>query len=631
MLAAKVWKVAQESSLVAPGAKWPLRRIVDAVGLDGGAERVQAVSAKKKMVAALDLKVLELDPDILRILEIENDEDAHAAKVFRAARAYLGAADSGKIGYTLREAAEDEGLDTAAAPGQYSGDVQAVQKMVVEMDKEKVDGEDEDGGAGEDDEDGDNEGDGGGAGAAGLGTDVGGGRRGRSGRRPKADTDVPAAREYGSHGVSHEDYANLVQGCAFQIAEQPGGKRWKLAGELSNEMEDRYGCIVGQRTLFNHSKEPGAKASFPGGQYFSDDFEQGIAEVVKYFRTRKMPIFKSDVIAWVHAELVDQGKEHLVEDLTDGWYRGWLRRTGCCTGTVCPIETTRAAWFTPDNLEQWYDIVAEMLVEAGIARRNEHFDRDKPYDEMLTIDHIERVVSYDETDATLDETAKVKSNINRIVKSGRDDDGAVSATKSSIKITAVGGRIGKRALVIYVVFGTGEKRDPEWSGEAPEGNAVSVTDQITDSEGNVTDVEVFGYYTSNEKGSMTQHKCLDYLRKVILPSVRKEFPGLKCEPGSRAVEFCDGVGVHLKYDRLKEAKEAGLECCVRIPHTSDETQAGGLLRTRPTLNLLLLLRRGGIENKHSTDVESPPPPSHVGVSIHPEGKSRSNLASSART
>ena len=47
-------------------------------------------------------------------------------------------------------------------------------------------------------------------------------------------------------------------------------------------------------------------------------------------------------------------------------------------------------------------------------------------------------------------------------------------------------------------------------------------------------------------------------------------------------------------------------------------EAGGLsrTRTRPTLNLLHLLR-GVIENKHSTDIESPPPPPCVCISIHP--------------
>ena len=51
-----------------------------------------------------------------------------------------------------------------------------------------------------------------------------------------------------------------------------------------------------------------------------------------------------------------------------------------------------------------------------------------------------------------------------------------------------------------------------------------------------------------------------------------------------------------------------------------------LLRTcsQPTLNLLLLLRMVS-ENKHPTGVESHPPPSHVCMSIHPEGKSCSDL------
>ena len=61
--------------------------------------------------------------------------------------------------------------------------------------------------------------------------------------------------------------------------------------------------------------------------------------------------------------------------------------------------------------------------------------------------------------------------------------------------------------------------------------------------------------------------------------------------------------------------------------------AGGVLSTctRPTLHLLLLLCTsvctGVIENKHSTHVESPPPPytPRVCMSIHPKGKSCSNL------
>ena len=39
--------------------------------------------------------------------------------------------------------------------------------------------------------------------------------------------------------------------------------------------------------------------------------------------------------------------------------------------------------------------------------------------------------------------------------------------------------------------------------------------------------------------------------------------------------------------------------------------------------------RGAVQNKHSTNVESPPPPPRLCMSIHPEGKSCSCLGSSA--
>jgi len=44
---------------------------------------------------------------------------------------------------------------------------------------------------------------------------------------------------------------------------------------------------------------------------------------------------------------------------------------------------------------------------------------------------------------------------------------------------------------------------------------------------------------------------------------------------------------------------------------------------------IVRLARGVIENRHPTDVETPAPHPRVCMSIHPEGKSRSDLVSSA--
>jgi len=53
--------------------------------------------------------------------------------------------------------------------------------------------------------------------------------------------------------------------------------------------------------------------------------------------------------------------------------------------------------------------------------------------------------------------------------------------------------------------------------------------------------------------------------------------------------------------------------------------------TRPTGPALAAAAKAGgvIENKHSTDVKSPPPPLRVCMSIHPQYESSSDLGSSA--
>jgi hypothetical protein len=39
------------------------------------------------------------------------------------------------------------------------------------------------------------------------------------------------------------------------------------------------------------------------------------------------------------------------------------------------LPPPRAAWYTPANLERYYVVAADMLVDAGIVRRVEGFDR----------------------------------------------------------------------------------------------------------------------------------------------------------------------------------------------------------------------------------------------------------------
>ena len=58
---------------------------------------------------------------------------------------------------------------------------------------------------------------------------------------------------------------------------------------------------------------------------------------------------------------------------------------------------TRAQWATPENALKHYEVLADLLVELGIAARVPDFDPDEPYAEELKILKPGRILSMDET------------------------------------------------------------------------------------------------------------------------------------------------------------------------------------------------------------------------------------------
>lgn len=100
------------------------------------------------------------------------------------------------------------------------------------------------------------------------------------------------------------------------------------------------------------------------------------------------------------------------------WYYNWLGRCKRLrTANLTPLEMSRAEWATAANIKQHYDMVAELLVETGIAVPKEGFDPTKPNDERLCILKPERLFSMDETRLTNDTTEKNKAKRNRSIVS----------------------------------------------------------------------------------------------------------------------------------------------------------------------------------------------------------------------
>jgi hypothetical protein len=112
-------------------------------------------------------------------------------------------------------------------------------------------------------------------------------------------------------------------------------------------------------------------------------------------------------------------------------------------------------------------------------------------------------------------------------------------------------------------------RDP------PVGNVILGVTSEFEENGELVTRDVLALYDCNEKGSMDGANCTMNTEHIVIPAARKVFPALANETGRCVVEFCDGVQVHLTWERIKACCAGGIICVLRVPHTTHETQGEG--------------------------------------------------------
>lgn len=123
------------------------------------------------------------------------------------------------------------------------------------------------------------------------------GRAGRKRKQPGADP-APAEKKilFGQKGVSKEEYDALMVAAATEVAERvkddADGTMHALSKEMEQRLLDDHGLNVCWRTIFNRSKQPENTRSRHGGRYFAPEFERRIADLVKFIRAHKAPVFK---------------------------------------------------------------------------------------------------------------------------------------------------------------------------------------------------------------------------------------------------------------------------------------------------------------------------------------------------
>ena len=394
--------------------------------------------------------------------------------------------------------------------------------------------------------------------------------RGNCGRKPGQGVFLQADKHLQPYrgAVSQAAYITSVQSAAMAAATEvlQNCISWRAATKLMMTALAEEGITLKKTACMNYIKQAveagGGKPPTPqkpGGVYVPFKYEQRLAEVVKVLRDKKFPVFPDLVCHWCtqmvagteYASYFPEGKA------TIGWYRGWLRRTPCLTGHQRPLEMTRHQWLTEGNLEQYFEICANVLVKAGVAERNPAFDPNKPEDEMIFITHPERIASADETKCELDCTNPGRGSADKIVRANCNDDGEVIVTKSNSAATIMCGRTGDgKPLPPYTVFASGESFHWSWAKRYE-------SEHFVDKEGN----PLMWRYASNLKGSLKEELYVDYLQTIVHPALGYP-PTRDVSPGQQGVLVVDGVGTHVGFFALESAISLGLEIVLRVPNLS---------------------------------------------------------------
>ncbi|KAK3256831.1 hypothetical protein CYMTET_34053 [Cymbomonas tetramitiformis] len=283
--------------------------------------------------------------------------------------------------------------------------------------------------------------------------------------------------------------------------------------------------------------------------YIPMESEKKLHEFIVALRALKLPVFKATVCAYANkmirnSEVAKKFKHGVV---SDKWYYGFLKRWSLDTKNQRPFESDRVKWCTAKNLHQHYKVLAESLVGAGVAVWNPDFDEDERHSAMVKIIKPERLLSFDETRLTMDQTSTSKSKVERIVTIDEEDVGDVVANKGGGDGTLCASTLASGDAGPPLWIFAAESYKPAWTVDAPRSTVV---DPVTGR----------GYpstFFANKKGGMTFDLGVHFMKTniaVMYPDLSPEKP---------VVVVCDGHGSHLTLELLDYCREVGINVVLR--------------------------------------------------------------------
>ncbi|MAW75979.1 MAG: hypothetical protein CMJ95_01120 [Planctomycetes bacterium] len=338
----------------------------------------------------------------------------------------------------------------------------------------------------------------------------------------------------------------------------------------------------------------------PGPEpYLDAEALSGIAGWVKAMRSLDLLVLKEQVISKMQDVIEGTYLQQRFKggEVSEHHYRRLMEEHAeeLDLLTTKPLEVDRSRWCTAANFEKHYNIVAAKLVELGLAVANKDYDSEDPTSCPIVITRPDRIMSMDETHATMDMTDP-NGNLKTVAVAGEGASAEILANKGGGDATIIGGSIADGnsvpGLTIFKstsffaggVDPTTGRALPNWT--EPSASSTLLGDDGQPLKMRFTCNKVGGYIWKDEKEDVG----VFYMKHCVVPAM----PGLS--PDNPCVVIMDGYGGHLSLALLDYCREMGIHILLRPPHTSNAIQ-GEDVKNFSVFKLAFQAEKGKVLNR----------------------------------
>jgi hypothetical protein len=249
--------------------------------------------------------------------------------------------------------------------------------------------------------------------------------------------------------------------------------------------------------------------------------------------------------------------------VSDKYLHGFYDRHDLKTASQRPHQDVREQWFNVTNLRLHFDVVRDVLLEHGLAIRNDDYVKgaEGTKGEEIFITKPGRIISMDETGLELETMTNSKSNkVRVIVKKGSGDDHSTMGTKSSERVTGVGGsRMDGKTVAPVFIFKSAVGVDPHATLGGP---SSAVIDETTKK---FFPAQFYYSDTSAAKDGF----FLKWIKHIVMPMYQGNEKVTAANP---IVMIADGYLDHTNLKCIAECRALHVNLIIRPPHTTDKTQ-----------------------------------------------------------